>query len=130
MLVAATPGRIGLWWRQAASQPDDDVIVNNPPFLEFGHPGVTGCFVAGAAVVPLAQGVKESADVLWPPIAVIALVGQGLHPDLLPFRPLVMGLLRSDSKALTKPGNPGLVAVDLNAVFCTKNRDRKTFASC
>lgn len=130
MLVTTTPSRIRLWRRQAVGQPDDDVIVNNPPFLEFGHPGVTGCFVAGAAVVPLAQGVKEPANVLWPPIAVIALVGQGLHPNLLPYRPLVMELLRSDSKALSKPGNPCLVTVNLNTVFCTENRDRKTFASC
>lgn len=130
LAVPAVPRLVRLGRGQSAAEPYDDVVMNDAALLELCDPCVTHCFGACAGVVPLAEGVEVTTDVLWPPLAVVALVGEGLHPDRLVFVALVVELLRSDTEALTEPGYSGCLGVNRYAVFSPINNYRTASASC
>lgn len=129
-VLGVSPCPIGLGWSQGPIQPHDDVIVNHPALLEFGNPGIPDCLGAGAAVVPLAEGVQEPADVLGAPIAVAACIGQGQHPDSLVFAACVVQLLCSDTKGFPEARYTRLCGVDFDAVGSPINNSGTTPASC
>lgn len=128
--INTTPAGIRLRGDEASSKPDDHVVVNDATLLQLSDPGIAQGLGAGLVVVPSAQGIEIARYVLWFPIAVVAAIGKGLHPNPLIHRPKVVQGFGSDAEGLSESGHALNIRVNLNDAFSPSNDRWHVRASC
>ena len=124
--AAFLPSAIRLWRRQAVVEPHAYVVMNDASLLQLCDPHVAHFFLTRAAVMPLAQRIQKTADVLRPPMAFFGVICQREHPDALIFLAQVMQGFGRDTHALLHAGNAGLLVVNLYAFGSQEINSRKT----